>query len=984
MGSDGIFLTADFVTMGRRGGGRRRLVRKMGSERSRSGRGGAKAGERVAGGNGRGQRARTLRAVFIGLGFLVAAAAVLIGTRSGVDGRTRAEADVVAGEKVAVEQRGTERTARAKGEVDGAAVKGREAAGARAVAAFAKWVEDWRAVDEGRRAEWVGEGVALAERRRVWMKALIVNEPTRALREAMAADVRATLPRDVQARVEERVEVRGDFLVKVACGAGAAGGHWRGYGVSVAGREWRAYPVEAAVGAGREEVSQVGALVHGVALDGEMAVAEVQADTVAAVAEPSWVFGVKRTLFLRIDFADAAGPVSHDATITAATAAVSDFYAAMAAGRTTFTATILPGVLRAAKSRAAYGATGVIGTTELGNEALALARAYDRANGGTGLYDPDRADRWVVIANGVPGFFSGLANVGTKGIWLNTFSPDSATLRLDLAHELGHNQGLNHSNRWQPTGTSPLTPGRHVEYGDVFDVMGNSSSFPSGHFNAQQKFFIGYLEAGAVAQADRTATYRIFRHDHREAAGVRAVVIPSLADRDYWLEYRRDAVWAELRTNPGVLLHWGRAPAYAGGTGKYLLDATTTTPDDAADGQLRVGVDFTDAIAGVTVRPLAVGGVAPNDYIDVRIEFPTGVNPAASATAVPVVTRAPVIAGVTADGGVQLAVEATGGGLIYQWQKNGAAIAGATTATLTLPVTTVATWGGGYRVTISNALGSVGSAELVLGGSQLTNLAVRTTVGTAERTLIAGFALRGAGTKQLLVRGIGPALAGFGIVGASADTRLDVFSAGGVSVAENDDWAVPAGGGNAAAVAVATAVRGAFPLGSTAKDAALVATLPSGAWSAHVTAAGGGVGLLELYDEPVLSASPTLRLVNLSARAEVGAGENVLIAGFTIAGNLPRRMLVRAVGPGLGAFGVPGVLGDPKLELFRDGVRVAENDNWDAPLAPTAAAAGAFALASGSRDAALLVTLLPGGYTAQVSGVGGVTGVALVEIYEVP
>lgn len=912
-----------------------------------------------------------MRAIFIGLGFLLVAAAVLVGTRGGSDGRTRAVVNVGANEKLSAA-----RTDGVNGPEDGVAWQTSGEAGA-----FAKWVEDWRAADTGWRAEMLAEGIALAERRRVWMKALIVNEPARALREAMAADLRAMLPRDVQACVEERLEVRGNFLVKVACGAGTAGGHWRGYGVSVAGREWRAYPTAEAA---RTEVSQVGALVRGVALDGEMAVAAVQTDTVAAVAEPSWVFGVKRTLFLRIDFADAAGPVSHDAAITAATAAVSDFYAAMSAGRTTFTATILPGVLRAAKARAAYGAAGVSGTTELGNEALALARAYDRANGGTGLYDPDRADRWVVIANGVPGFFSGLANVGTKGIWLNTLSPDSATLRLDLAHELGHNQGLNHSNRWQPTGSSPLTPGRHVEYGDVFDVMGNSSSFPNGHFNAQQKFFLGYLEAGAVAQADRTATYRIFRHDHREAAGVRAVVIPSLADRDYWLEYRSEAVWPELRTNPGVLLHWGRAPAYAGGTGTYLLDATPTTPDDAADGQLRVGASFTDAIAGVTVRPLAVGGVAPNDFIDVRIEFPTGVNPAAGATAVPVVMRAPAIVGVTADGGVQLAVEATGGGLVYQWQKNGAAIAGATNATLTLPVTTVATWSGSYRVTISNALGTVGSAELVLGGSQLTNLAVRTTVGTAERALIAGFALHGAGTKQLLVRGIGPALAGFGIVGAAPDPRLEIFGTDGVSVAQNDDWLVQTGAGTAIGVSAATAARGAFPLGLSVKDAALVATLASGPWSAHVTAAGGGTGLLEIFDEPVLSASPTLRLVNLSARAEVGAGENGLIAGFTLTGNLPRRMLVRAVGPGLGAFGVQGALVDPKLELFRDGVRMAENDNWDAALAPTAAAVGAFALASGSRDAALLVTLLPGGYTAQVSGVNQTTGAALVEIYEVP
>ncbi len=156
-----------------------------------------------------------------------------------------------------------------------------------------------------------------------------------------------------------------------------------------------------------------------------------------------------------------------------------------------------------------------------------------------------------------------------------------------------------------------------------------------------------------------------------------------------------------------------------------------------------------------------------------------------------------------------------------------------------------------------------------------------------------------------------------------------------------------------------------------------------------MTAPGGGVGvgLFELYDEVAGAggdAAGALRLVNLSARAEVGTGEQALIAGFTIRGNLPRRILVRAVGPGLGAFGVAGVLADPKLELMRDGASVAANDNWDVALAPTAAGVGAFALANGSRDAALLVTLLPGGYTAQVSGVNQATGVALVEIYEVP
>jgi hypothetical protein len=74
------------------------------------------------------------------------------------------------------------------------------------------------------------------------------------------------------------------------------------------------------------------------------------------------------------------------------------------------------------------------------------------------------------------------------------------------------------------------------------------------------------------------------------------------------------------------------------------------------------------------------------------------------------------------------------------------------------------------------------------------------------------------------------------------------------------------------------------------------------------------------------------------------------------------------------------------LEIIRGGTTsvMASNDNWDATLTPTFTSVGAFALTPGSRDAALIVTLEPGSYTAQVSGIGNATGVAIVEVYELP
>ena len=146
-------------------------------------------------------------------------------------------------------------------------------------------------------------------------------------------------------------------------------------------------------------------------------------------------------------------------------------------------------------------------------------------------------------------------------------------------------------------------------------------------------------------------------------------------------------------------------------------------------------------------------------------------------------------------------------------------------------------------------------------------------------------------------------------------------------------------------------------------------------------AGSGGVVLVEVYDA-VASTQP--RLVNVSARSQVGTGDNILIAGFVVDGSVAKTLLIRAVGPTLAGFGVGGALTDPKLEIFQGQTKKVENDNWSTVAEATAAAVGAFALGAGSRDAALLVTLPPGQYSAQVSGVAGGTGEALVEVYEVP
>jgi uncharacterized protein (DUF1800 family) len=267
--------------------------------------------------------------------------------------------------------------------------------------------------------------------------------------------------------------------------------------------------------------------------------------------------------------------------------------------------------------------------------------------------------------------------------------------------------------------------------------------------------------------------------------------------------------------------------------------------------------------------------------------------------------------------------------------------------------------------------------------ARLSNMSVRAQAGGGD-SLITGFTIGPGARKTVLVRAVGPTLKVFGVEGALADPKLTLYDSNGAKLAENDDF-------NPADASAFSSV-GAFQLTSGGKDAALVATLGPGSYTAEVNSAGGtrGVTLVEVYE---VGASET-RLLNLSTRAQVGAGDAILIPGITIsAGSGPRRLLVRAVGPGLAAFGVPGTISDPKLELFSGSTRIAANDNWEtqsgnaggtgAQLSGAFSQAGAFALANGSKDAALLTTLAPGSYTLQVSGANNATGEALVEVYDI-
>jgi hypothetical protein len=268
----------------------------------------------------------------------------------------------------------------------------------------------------------------------------------------------------------------------------------------------------------------------------------------------------------------------------------------------------------------------------------------------------------------------------------------------------------------------------------------------------------------------------------------------------------------------------------------------------------------------------------------------------------------------------------------------------------------------------------------------LVNVSTRGQASSGERALIAGFVVQGSTAKPVLIRAIGPTLTLLGVTGVLSNPRLDLFRQGTAApVTGNDDW------GGTLALEAAFGQAGAFGLPANSQDAAIFTTLNPGVYTAQVTGVGGtsGVALVEVYDLDQQQPFAAQKVVNISTRGEVGAGDRQLIAGFVVSGSTPKQVLIRAAGPALASLGLSNFLANPLLQLrTKEGVTVRENDDWatgnDAILVQDAAARmGAFPFATGSRDAAMLISLQPGTYTAIVSGVSGATGVALIEVYEI-
>ncbi len=549
--------------------------------------------------------------------------------------------------------------------------------------AFTDWLTAWRRADPAHQTALASTGHALALSRREAVKYLIETDPERALALAVPVGLRLELPPSVNALLEQHFDARGDFEVSIS----HLGAEARIERIARLGdKTHRAF----VFGRREHQATKLDIPLHGIALDDSAALTEtpyralddseksfrqltseqtavfigealliltdpaaletLATQLIAAesgigpqvvamhsgapsrttlptppsaeVTSPaSWINGTKRLLWLKIDFADDPGAAFTDAEILAGGNNTSTYFAANAQDKTTFSSTILPAVLRMPKTKAYYETSGST-NTELYTATRDAAKAYDATNGGAGTWDPDKFDRYLILHKKISTYlYGGVAQLGGPRVGLNN------TVGNTVSHELGHTQSLAHSHYWLPTGTSPVGAGAHVEYGDPFDVMGNSGN--ASHFNVSQKSKLGYLDGSAITTVTQAGTYRIARHDDKAASGIRGLKIAATElGYEYWVEHRQVAPTsfnaAQLdRFRNGVLLHWGaeKSPKFTTGQGSYLLDATPGSAAGANDAPLRIGESFVDPDAGITIKPIAVGGAAPNEYIDVQIAF---------------------------------------------------------------------------------------------------------------------------------------------------------------------------------------------------------------------------------------------------------------------------------------------------------------------------------------------------------------------------
>ncbi len=267
------------------------------------------------------------------------------------------------------------------------------------------------------------------------------------------------------------------------------------------------------------------------------------------------------------------------------------------------------------------------------------------------------------------------------------------------------------------------------------------------------------------------------------------------------------------------------------------------------------------------------------------------------------------------------------------------------------------------------------------------NVSTRLPVGTGENVLIEGLIVQGpaGSTKKIMVRAIGPSLTPFGVTDALPNPTLEIHDSnnGNAIVATNDDWQTTQIGGIITGDQVAEInASGVKPTNDL--ESAIIANLAPGSYTAVVRGAGAnntGTGVVDAYD---LSPASSAKLANIATRGLIQPGDKLMIGGFIIqTGSV--KAVVRAIGPSLAAFGITNALPDTTLQLRdQNGAIVVENDDWKVRTNGTSQQAELEATGlqpTNDLEAAFVITIPPGQYTAQVRGKPESTGIGVVQVY---
>lgn len=338
--------------------------------------------------------------------------------------------------------------------------------------------------------------------------------------------------------------------------------------------------------------------------------------------------GDKTAFFIRVTFSDKPDePITKDDLENQINGPVSDAFDNYSYGKTSMTATASVNTYQVSLVSTEYAFTGggdSIDESDLFDEAVALFQA----DGNPG----DLYDSYDIVGVVFPKIDNvGWAGLGTVGgansrHWLNGVAATET-----IVHEFGHNYGLGHSNYWvfnssNAASTNPVDPtGSNEEYGDFWDVMGDGDAV-RGHVHMAAKRYLSWLDANQIERVENagdSGTYRLFRFDDKAATGLQGLEIAKSGNENYFLGFRRGFT-SNANYYRGAYILWERPSSGGGDPSRnqgWIIDTTPESEGERQDAGIAIGRTYSDTASQVHITPIGIGGISPNEYLDVVVNY---------------------------------------------------------------------------------------------------------------------------------------------------------------------------------------------------------------------------------------------------------------------------------------------------------------------------------------------------------------------------